>query len=81
MINALKCQRNRALWVGVEDGPKWRNFTREYRLFIDPTLPFTRDDMVRILGALDPYVERMADRGKENARRYASWCWCVDTVG
>jgi|HubBroStandDraft_6_1064221.scaffolds.fasta_scaffold100727_2 hypothetical protein len=35
MINALKCQRNRALWVGVEDGPKWRNFTREYRLFID----------------------------------------------
>jgi integrase len=34
-----------------------------------PTLPFTREEMVRILEALDPYIERTADRGKDNARR------------
>lgn len=34
-----------------------------------PTLPFTREEMIRILGALDPYVEQTAPRGKDNARR------------
>jgi integrase len=36
---------------------------------IRPTLPFTREEMIRILGALDPYIEHTADRGKDNARR------------
>jgi integrase/recombinase XerD len=36
---------------------------------IRPTLPFTREEMIRILGALDPYIEHTADCGKDNARR------------
>jgi integrase/recombinase XerD len=34
-----------------------------------PTLPFTHEEMIRILGALDPYIEQTAPRGKDNARR------------
>ena len=39
---------------------------------IRPTLPFTREEMVRILAALDPYVAQTAPRGKDNARRLRS---------
>jgi integrase/recombinase XerD len=34
-----------------------------------PTLPFTVDEMVRILAALDPYYDQMASSGKDSARR------------
>ncbi len=37
-----------------------------------PTLPFTHEEMVRILGALDPYVEQTAQCGRNNARRLRS---------
>jgi site-specific recombinase XerD len=37
-----------------------------------PTLPFTREEMVKILGALDPYIEQTAPRGRDNARRLRS---------
>lgn len=37
-----------------------------------PTMPFTRDEMIRILGALDPYAEQTAPRGRDNARRLRS---------
>jgi integrase/recombinase XerD len=39
------------------------------KLVLRPTLPFTDQEMVRILGALDPYIEQTDSRGKENARR------------
>ena len=34
-----------------------------------PTLPFTQDEMVRILAALDPYHDQIAPSGKNSARR------------
>lgn len=34
-----------------------------------PTMPFTHEEMLRILGAFDQYVEQAAPNGKENARR------------
>jgi integrase/recombinase XerD len=34
-----------------------------------PTLPFTHEEMVRILAALHPYVEEVAPSGKESALR------------
>jgi integrase/recombinase XerD len=37
-----------------------------------PTLPFEREEMLRILAALDPYIERVAPRGRDNARRLRS---------
>lgn len=37
-----------------------------------PTLPFTHEEMVRILGALAPCVEHTAPLGKDNARRLRS---------
>ena len=37
-----------------------------------PTLPFEREEMLRILAALDPYTERTAPRGRDNARRLRS---------
>src|SRR6266850_2502077 len=39
---------------------------------VRPTLPFTQEEMIRILGALDPYIDRTAPRGKDNARRLRS---------
>jgi len=39
---------------------------------VRPTLPFTQEEMIRILGALDPYIEQTAPRGKDNARRLRS---------
>jgi integrase len=37
-----------------------------------PTLPIAREEMVRILGALDPYFEQTAPWGRENARQLRS---------
>jgi integrase/recombinase XerD len=37
-----------------------------------PTLPFEREEMLQILAALDPYIERTAPRGRDNARRLRS---------
>jgi len=34
-----------------------------------PTLPFSTDEMLRILGTFDPYVEQTASRGRDSARR------------
>lgn len=34
-----------------------------------PTLPFTHEEMLRILAAIAPYVEQTAPRGRENALR------------
>ena len=34
-----------------------------------PTLPFTHEEMIRILGALDPYIEQAAPCGRDSARR------------
>lgn len=34
-----------------------------------PTLPFTQGEVVRILAALESFVDQTASRGKENARR------------
>jgi integrase len=34
-----------------------------------PTMPFTSEEMVRILAAVDQYAEEMPSTGKENARR------------
>lgn len=42
------------------------------KVLLRPTLPFTREEMIRILGALDPYVEQTAPCGKDNARRLRS---------
>jgi len=42
------------------------------KVSLRPTLPFTREEMIRILGALDPYVEQTAPCGKDNAHRLRS---------
>ena len=39
------------------------------RILTRPTLPFSSDEMLRVLGALEPYVRQVASRGKANARR------------
>lgn len=39
------------------------------RVAVRPTMPFTHDDMIRILAALDVFLEKAAPSGQENARR------------
>ena len=39
------------------------------RVTLCPTLPYTREEMVRILAAVDEYLDEMPSHGKENARR------------
>jgi site-specific recombinase XerD len=39
------------------------------KIFMCPTMPFTSEEMVRILAAVDQYSEEMPSTGKENARR------------
>jgi integrase len=39
------------------------------RVTLCPTLPYTREEMVRILAAIDEYFDEMPSHGKENARR------------
>jgi len=37
-----------------------------------PTLLFEREEMLRILAALDPYIQQPAPQGRGNARRLRS---------
>jgi integrase/recombinase XerD len=39
------------------------------KITLCPTLPYTREEMVRILAAVDEYLDEMPSHGKENARR------------
>lgn len=51
----------------VDENPARR--LKAPRLSHHPTLPFTHDEMERILAALDPFVEQTVPRGRDNARR------------
>jgi integrase/recombinase XerD len=42
---------------------------RAPRAYLCPTMPFTRDEMLRILAAMDKYKCEFPNRGAENARR------------
>jgi integrase/recombinase XerD len=50
---------------------KWvpENHAADLKLTLRPTMPFTREEMKRILGAVDDFEEEMPSRAKENARR------------
>jgi site-specific recombinase XerD len=39
------------------------------KITLCPTMPFTREEMIRILAAIDKYKEEFPGRGSENARR------------
>jgi site-specific recombinase XerD len=39
------------------------------KVTLRPTMPFTREQMKRILGAVDDFEKEMPSRAKENARR------------
>ncbi len=39
------------------------------KITLCPTMPFTSEEMVRVLAAVDPYTVGMPSTGKENARR------------
>jgi site-specific recombinase XerD len=68
-----KLERLRAFFnFGLEN--KWvdENVARRIKrpnLSHQPTLPFTHDEMLRILAAVGPYVEQTAPRGRANAQR------------
>jgi integrase/recombinase XerD len=64
-MRALFCFAQESNWVNENPALKLKGPKVSHR----PTLPFTREEMVRILGALDPYVEQTAPCGKDNARR------------
>jgi integrase/recombinase XerD len=55
-------------WVDQNFAHKLKNPKVSQR----PTLPFEREEMLRILAALDPYIEQTAPRGRDNARRLRS---------
>ncbi|OLC97693.1 MAG: hypothetical protein DMG35_15875 [Acidobacteria bacterium] len=42
---------------------------RAPKVFLCPTMPFTREEMLRILAAIDKYRCEFSNRGAENARR------------
>jgi hypothetical protein len=50
------------------------------RITLCPTLPYTREEMVKILAATDKYLNEMPSHGKENGRRIRGLSSCFDTA-
>jgi integrase len=76
LTRSKKLERLRSLFRFAQES-NWVNENPARKLKgpkvpLRPTLPFTREEMTRILGALDPYVEQTAPCGKDNARRLRS---------
>ena len=70
---AKKLERLRAFFRFAQSR-KWlgENPARELRaprVSVRPTMPFTREEMLRILAALDTYLEKSSPSGRSNARR------------
>jgi integrase/recombinase XerD len=76
LSSGKKLERLRAfLNFCLERGWVDQNFARKLKnpkVLQRPTLPFEREEMLRILAALDPYIEQTAPRGRNNARRLRS---------
>jgi site-specific recombinase XerD len=76
LTRSKKLERLRSLFRFAQEG-NWvgENPARKLKgpkVPLSPTLPFTREEMVQILGAFNPYVEQTATRGRDNARRLRS---------
>jgi len=74
--SAKKLERLRAFFRFARD-QKWvqenpATKLKSPKVTLCPTLPYTRDEMVRILSAVDRYAEKMPKHGIENARRIKS---------
>jgi len=71
--SAKKLERLRAFFRFARD----QNWVQENpaaklkspKVTLCPTLPYTRDEMIRILSAVDRYADEMPKHGTENARR------------
>ncbi len=73
LSSAKKLERLRAFYRFAQEN-KWVDEVLARKLKAPkvpqrPTLPFTHDEMVRILAALSPYVQQAAPSGKDNANR------------
>jgi integrase/recombinase XerD len=73
LSSSKKLERLRAFFRFVQEG-KWIEDNPAVKLKAPkhlqrPTLPFTQEEMIRILAALPSYMERAGSRGKESARR------------
>jgi len=73
LSSAKKLERLRAFfrfaheskWIDENPAPKLKSPNYSQR----PTLPYTHNEMVRILAALVPYLDQTAPRGKDSALR------------
>ena len=76
LSSGKKLERLRAfLNFCLERGWVDQNFARKLKnpkVSQRPTLPFEREEMLRILAALDPYIEQTAPRGRDNTCRSRS---------
>ncbi len=73
LSSAKKLERLRAFFRFAQDS-KWVEDNPASKLKTPkvtqrPTLPFTHEEMLRILGALDPFYNQIAPSGRDSARR------------